>query len=161
MWLESQITWRNPKWPCLLDFGHSGSFKQSLLYFVFFEIYICDILLCSETTWAVDIAQLTHREVRGRGKNPVLLHTVKAEFILRARVYARMRGYTLNRPYSQRTVLRAYTRVCARTYAEEFNLVELSRPALISHPMKCVCEGHAQPTDIDAMHAYTRICSYL
>ena len=26
--------------------------------------------LCSETTWAVDIAQLTHHEVQGGGKNP-------------------------------------------------------------------------------------------
>ena len=77
---------------------------------------------------------------------------------------ARIRAHTLNRSYSQRTVLRAYiayTCVCARTYAEEFNLVELSRPALIFHPIKCVCEGHAQPTDIDAMVICTRIRSYL
>ena len=32
-------------------------------------------------------------------------------------------------------------------HAEEFNLVELSRP---------VCEGHAQPTDIDALVIYAR-----
>ena len=74
---------------------------------------------------------------------------------------ARLRAHTLNRSYSQRTVLRAYTRVCGRTYAEEFNLVELSRPALISQPIKCVCEGHAQPTDIDPMVICTRIRAYV
>ena len=59
---------------------------------------------------------------------------------LRARAYAHIR-WTVHTPSVQ---------FCARirTYAEEFNLIELSRPALIFHPIKCVCEGHAQPTDI-------------
>ena len=33
-------------------------------------IHIKDIELYSETTWAVGIAQLTHHEVQGGGKNP-------------------------------------------------------------------------------------------
>ena len=72
-----------------------------------------------------------------------------------------MRAYTL--AYAEPFILPAYSsaRVYARTYAEEFNLVELSRPALISYPVKCVCLGHAQPTDIDAMVICTRIRAYV
>ena len=44
-----------------------------------------------------------------------------------------------------------------RIYAVEYKPAELSRPALIFRPIKCVCEGHARPTDIDAMVVYPRI----
>ena len=52
-------------------------------------------------------------------------------------------------------------RVYARKYAREFKLAELSRPALISHPIKCVCEGRAQPTYIDATVICIRIHAYV
>ena len=39
--------------------------------------------------------------------------------------------------------------------------VELSRPPLIFHPIKYVCGGHAQPTDIDAVVIYARIRAYV
>ena len=85
------------------------------------------------------------------------IHTSCARIRAYVHVYAHTRAHTLNRSCSQRTILRA----CARTYAEEFNLVELSRPALNSHPIKCVWEGHAKPTDIDAMLICTRTRAYV
>ena len=56
----------------------------------------------------------------------------------------------------------AYIFTCAyaHTYTIEFKTAELLRPALIFHPMKYICEGHAQPTDIDTT-VHLRICSYL
>ena len=92
-----------------------------------------------------------HRRVRVRVRVRV---TLDSYFVCAyTRVCTRIRAHTLNRSllptYSS---ARVCTRVCPRTYAEEFNLVELSRPALIFHPIKCVCEGHAQPTVIAYMY---------
>ena len=75
----------------------------------------------------------------------ILDRNIKAGFMLR--IYARIR-WIVHTP-------------SVRTHAEEFILVELSRPALIFHPIKCVWEGHAQPTDIDAMLICTRIRAYV
>ena len=65
-------------------------------------------------------------------------------------------------------LLTALTRVYAGTrctvhtsgvhlYAQEFKPAELSGPALIRHPIKCVCKGDAQPTDIDVTVICTRV----
>ena len=81
-----------------------------------------------------------------------------------ARVYALVRVHTLHCSYFWSTFLHAYRHAYARTYAQKFKPAELSRQALIFHPIKCLCEGHAQPTNIDAMvilYAYTRVRSYL
>ena len=55
-------------------------------------------------------------------------------------VYACIRAHALHRPYTWHN----FTHTYARTYAQKFKPAELSRLALI--PMKCVCEGHTQPT---------------
>ena len=87
----------------------------------------------------------------------------KAGFILRARVYARMRAHTC--AYPEPFILPAYSsaRLYARMRAYVRRRVQPSWnfKALIFHPIKCVCEGHAQPTDIDALVIYARICAYV
>ena len=35
-----------------------------------YDATVMDLSVCSETTWAVGIAQLTHHEVQGGGNNP-------------------------------------------------------------------------------------------
>ena len=76
----------------------------------------------------------------------------------------RMRAYTLNRPYSQRTVLRAYTRVCARTYAQEFQTswtfkagIDISSNLMRLRGSRST-NGYRRHGNL---HAYTRVCSYL
>ena len=58
-------------------------------------------------------------------------------------------------------ILRVHTRTYTRMYTQEFKPAELSRQELIFHPIKGICEAHAQPTDIDAMVIYVRISAYV
>ena len=93
------------------------------------------------------------------------------------------------RAYTALFIVLAYIFTCkfAQTWAQEFKPAELSRPALIFHPIKCtvgastwnlsmittqepchrnalikcLSEGHAQPTDIYTMVIYRCIRAYL
>ena len=65
--------------------------------------------------------------------------------------------------YSALFILLVYIFTCTYvgTYVQQFKPAELSRPALISYPIKCVFECHAQPTDIDIMVIYASIRMYV
>ena len=90
----------------------------------------------------------------------------KAGFILHARVYtrvcARIRAHTLNRSYSQRTVLRAYVRAYAlvRKSSNQWTLkvgVDISSNQMRLRRSRST-NGYRRHGNL---HAYTRVCSYL
>ena len=78
----------------------------------------------------------------------ILVYTVNAHMYMR--IFCTVHSFGIH----------FYMHICGYV-RQEFKPAALSKPALISYPIKCVCEHHAQPTDIDVMVIYLCICMYV